>query len=241
MSAVSPLNAIRRKNALHLLKYFDIDRHTLASRMDISYTHLNSYLRPNDPKGTGHKTVARFEKAFELKQGEMNFDLTEKYLLPASDNKSKKSKDSHIPTQVNVESKVSHVPKQANAETKNEIINQQILVVPLFMTDFDNGEFTPSKEPCIEKAYIKVSSVVEQGVNPDNVKAILFSGLWPKPHKTTYYIDSSVNNVDTLNVWYYLVAVDGKRKIMSVDMNDFKPNMRILGRAFHVEQPLLGI
>lgn len=224
MPEITPLNAIRRKNVLHLLKYFNIDRHTLASRMGITYTHLNSYLRPNDPKGIGHKTLERFEKAFDLKQGEMNSDLTEKYPLSESSSEPQKS-----------------LPPLSNDELVNEIINQQILIVPLFMTDIDNGELNPRKEPCIDKTYIKVSSVVEQGINPNHVKAILFSGLWPTPHKVTYYVDSSVNSIDPFNVWHYLIAVDGKRKIIKLDLNDFKPNMRVLGRAFYVEQPLLGI
>lgn len=224
MSEVNPLNAIRRRNTLHLLEYFDMDRHTLASSMGITYTHLNGYLRPNNPKGIGHKTVARLEKAFGLRQGEMNFDLTQKYLLADKENKA------------NTEGE----PRQSQVQTTNEIINQQILVVPLFMSDFDNGELTTSKEPYFEKAYIKISSVLEQGVNPDDVKAILFSGLWPTPHKTTYYIDSSVNAIDLINTCHYLVAVDGKRKIMKLNPDEHKPNIRILGRAFYVEQPILG-
>lgn len=224
MSKITPINAIRHKNALHLVKYFNIDRHSLASRMGISYTHLNGYLRPNDPKGIGHKTAQRFEIAFGLAEGELNIDLTAKYPLDESSNELQKT-----------------LPPLSKEETINEIIDQQILVVPLFLSDIDNGELNPRYEPCIDKTYIKVSSVVEQGINPNHVKAILFSGLWPTPNKITYYVDASVNSIDPFNVWHYLIAVDGKRKIMKLDLNECKPNMRILGRAFHVEQPLLGV
>lgn len=223
MSANNPLNSIRRTNVLHLIKYFKIDRHQLAERMGISYTQLNGYLRPTTPKGIGHKTVEKFEKAFNLNQGELNTDLSSAY--PLSDNS---------------DEPIKNLRPISTDGTVNEIINQEILVVPLFLTDIDNGELNPRKEPCIDKAFLKVSCVLEQGINPNHVKAIQFADKWPTPHKVTFFVDSSFTHVDPLNVWHYLVAIDGKRKIMSLDLSNITPNTTILGRAFYTEQPLLS-
>lgn len=205
---------VRKKNTLFLLKQRKVDRHQLCELTGMGYSLLSGYLRPNNPKNIGNITAEKIEKAFDLKPGDLDRDLTKEA----------------------VDEKPITPPMPETDHQHTKIHFNQILEVPLFISEIDIGSFDPNKEPYIEKAFIALSNVVHRQINPLSVKAIFI-----KEHKgfapnTIAYMDTESLSPEDDHL--YLVAWNGKRTCLGADELGDKNISKILGRIFHVEHPV---
>lgn len=211
--------AIRRSNVLFLLDYYNMSRYDLCDATGIGYTQLCAYLRPNNAKSIGNKSAPKFEKAFSLEEGGLDRDQSKE--LPA------KTEDGQA----------TSLPK-ALLKAVGKPLDHSVMSVPLFVSNQGIGKLSVENEPYLEETMIKLSDVYHQNIQPKNVKAFkVFGQVDNIPHKATVFLDSSINSID-LRDSYYLVCINGQRKVMKLDWDDEDESMLILGRLFHVEYSL---
>lgn len=224
MKERSPIYILRRKNTLFLLEHLNMSRYELSDRSGIGYSLLSGYLRERNYKGLGNLNASKIEKAFGLEKGALDRDL--KAELDSSDGSSTPKEAKEL--------------REQNKKKKLErnSLEQKVLSVPLFIISSGTGRLSLEKEPYLEEAYIKISDVYYQNVQPKHVKAFkVFSNVENIPDKATVFLDSSVDSVDVSDA-LYLTCMNNERKVMKLTSQEEAQGMLILGRLFHVEYSL---
>lgn len=214
----------------------DISRGDLASRLNMSYSQLSSYIGKNPSKGIGDEVAGRIEEAFELNRGDLD-----------------------------VNHELIEMLNMANTSTWNKNIppNVELITVPLYsqegiscVSDYLNSDY----EKNLEKVILEKRKVLKLGINPIDVKAFKNNGdsmLPIIPHEAEIFFDSSKTSI-VRDGAIYLVCLGGlflvkrvfkipnngfllvsenpnKTLFKDIEINNNSIEFSVLGTVFHVD------
>jgi len=209
---LSPLGQRRKNNIFTLMEKNSLSRKEFAEFVGVTYDTLMTYIAPSQTKRQiGAKICSRIEKAFNLPEGAMDTDLSEK---------------NHTDTH----------KTNSMAECVEERVGGKLLRVPLFLSQVGSLLNTRT-ESYIEEAFITLPNVFGNKVQPENVAAFkTFEGCGFIPALSTVFIDKSNTALDSEEKMY-LVSINNQRKLMYLN-SITKCDGIILGRVFFLEMAL---